>query len=101
ESRQVHVELDMLRDAQRGRDGAGGLHLVRVALTVAHGERVQREPFLACDRSGCVGIQAAAQEDDRPTLPASPGPRCICAAAAGTAPEACRRAPTPTACAGS
>ena len=52
-------------DAERARDRARRLDLARVALTVVDGQRVQREALRLGDRGGGVGIEAAAQQDDR------------------------------------
>ena len=62
---QVHGDLDVAGDAERPRDRARRLDLARVPLAVRDGERVQAEPFGPRDGRGRVGIQPAAQQNDR------------------------------------
>jgi hypothetical protein len=59
---EVHLELEMPFDAERVRDGSSRLDFARVALSVEHAERVQREALRLRDRRSGIRIEATAQE---------------------------------------
>ena len=91
---QIDVELDVARDAEPLRDGASRLQFLRVPLAVADRQRVQAEAVGARNRRRRVGIEPAAEQDNRVgtcdgsdpftlvTRRACRGSRCTCAAAA-------------------
>ena len=64
ERREVDVELDVARDAQRGGDAARRLDLARVDLAVADGQRVELVAVARGHGAGGVGVEAAAEQDD-------------------------------------
>ena len=63
--RQVHAHLEVLPHAQGARDRPGRLDLTRVALAVQDAERADVEAVPLQNRRGGVGIETAAQKDDR------------------------------------
>ena len=64
ERREVDVELDVARDAERRGDAARRVDLARVHLAVADGQRVELVAVARGHRAGRVGVEAAAEQDD-------------------------------------
>ncbi len=73
-------------DAKRIGHLPGGQDFVSVALPILDRHRVQAEAHVTSDCRGCIGIEAAAQQNDRPRLRGHSLPRCACAAAIAGGP---------------
>ena len=69
ECREIDVQLDVLHDTKRARHISGGRDLPVVSLPVANRQRKQIVAVRPFDGAGSVGIETAAQQQNRASHP--------------------------------